>query len=202
MTRSLLRISLAAPMITIALTACGANTDQDAARSQTPAGAPTRVVHADLASGAGSIDDLATKGQLAVIATAGRSTQTPNSTDPTAVSTTQEFAVRRLVWGAEKASAIRVSFTGGIVAQGKGAPYELQVDGQPPFETGHDYLLILLGPAPDGTYMVLGGPQGRYEVAGDTVRAVEGTAGDPVISRLDGTSLSATLEHLLSLRRS
>jgi hypothetical protein len=158
-------------------------------------------VRADLASGAASVEELAAWSQLAVLGTARTARQEPNQVDPTIVSTVQSFTVDQLVWGTAPRDTVEVRFTGGVVRDEVPDPYLLQLEGQPQFDAGHQYFLVLLGPSPDGTYMVLGGPQGRYEVTDGRLVAVPGTYADPVVASLNGTEFEAAAQELTGMTR-
>ncbi|MDR1078197.1 MAG: hypothetical protein LBL55_06000 [Propionibacteriaceae bacterium] len=193
-----LRISLVIPLLLLA-SSCSAGTgssDQSAATAL-----PVRIARADLASGGTSVEELATQSQLAVLGTARTARQEPNKVDPAIVSTVQSFTVDKIVWGTITRDAIEVRFTGGVVRDDVAGSYLLQLEGQPQFDDGHQYFLVLLGPSPDGTYMVFGGPQGRYEVTDGRLVAVEGTADDLVIASLDGAKFDAVAQELASLTR-
>ncbi|MDR1386133.1 MAG: hypothetical protein LBJ44_00790 [Propionibacteriaceae bacterium] len=192
-----LPISLVVTIVLLGLAGCGASSGQFEQPASTPL--PVRVAYADLASGATSVEELATQSQLAILATAGGANQEPNKVDPTIVATIQSFSTDKVVWGKDPGRYFEVKFTGGVVSDDLDRPYILQLDGQPQFNEGQQYFLILLGPSPDGTYMVLGGPQGRYEVIDGRLRAVKGTEADPVIARLDGAEFNAVTQELTHL---
>jgi len=188
------RPSLAVPLLLFALTSCSVGIGSTPQSESTSL--PVRIAYADLASGVTSVSELVTQSQLAVLATARTARQEPNKVDPTIVATIQSFTIDNLVWGKNPGDKIEVRFTGGVVNDSIDGPYLLQLDGQPQFKEGQQYFLVLLGPSADGTYMVLGGPQGRYEVTDDRLHAVKGTEADPVIAFLDGAKCSTTIQEL------
>jgi hypothetical protein len=156
-------------------------------------------VSADLVSGVTSLEELVTVSQIGVIATAQTSKQEPNAVDPTIVATIQSFTIDEIVWGKISQSSLEVKFTGGVVDRHDGR-YLLQLEGQPQFRKGNQYFLVLLGPSPDGTYMLLGGPQGRYDVVNGRLFAVEGTeVTDSVIASLNGAELRAVTKELATI---
>jgi len=190
MKHTLLRTSSVVTLLLLALAGCGAP------GPTTTDSLPVHVVYADLASGVTSLDELATVGQLAVLATAKDSTQEANPADPTLVATIQSFTIDKPIWGTAAGDVVKVKFTGGVVDDKAAGRYMLQVDGQPQFKQGQQYFLVLLGPSPDGTYMVLGGPQGRYDIAAGRLAAVPGTQADPVIAALDGREAETATQDL------
>jgi len=118
--------------------------------------------------------------------------------DPTIVATIQSFTINELAWGETAGKSVEVKFTGGVVNDTERGPYMLQVEGQPQFTKNHKYFLVLLGPSPDGTYMVLGGPQGRNEVFQGRLQGVDGVD-DPVVSALDGSDYTTAVRDLQDL---
>lgn len=154
---------------------------------------PVHVTSADLSSGVASVEELREVGQVGVIATATTSIQIPEPVDPEIVYTKQTFEINRTLWGSNLDTHLDVTFTGGTV-DGESGSYLLQLEGQPQFESGRQYLLVLLGPAEDGTYMVLGGAQGRYEVVNGQLRGAR--TEDNVVSTLNGRAVDAAVEGL------
>ena len=86
--------------------------------------------------------------------------------------------------------------------RGQAPPYVLELEGQPQFESGQEYVLALLGPSEDGTYMILGGPQGRFRAVGGMLHAeAAASKTDPVIQALKGQGVTTALTQLAKLRR-
>jgi hypothetical protein len=169
-------------------------------------GAPklaVRIADAELASGASSLSELGAKADVAVIATAGGSRQEAEKADPSIVTTYQSFTVDQNLWGnTTKGNVVEVAFTGGKVDPVSGDPYMLELEGQPQFEVGSQYVLTLLGPTPSGDYLVLGGSQGRYLVSNGQLQAVAGTAVEgSVQSQLNGLSVDQAVTTLQATRR-
>lgn len=163
---------------------------------------PVVTAKADLATGAEDLTQFTAKAGLLVTARAGTSRQTTDPRDPTLVYTHQEFTIANVIWGSPaKAGTVTVVFTGGVVDTAE-SKYMLQLEGQPQFDTGTQYLLALVGPTPQNEYFALGGSQGRYKIVEGALRA-ETTTGDrsPVESALDGQPLDKATATLKALRR-
>ncbi|MBM9460257.1 hypothetical protein JK386_10110 [Nocardioides sp. zg-536] len=195
------RCWIAAPALLLGFSACGVDTQAPTADRESSPEVPVRIAQASLASGVSTVTELVSTAQATVLATAGESVEEPLAMDPTIVMTTQEFTVDKALSGLAGEKAVKVKFTGGLVTAGTKEPYRLQLEGQPPFEKGHQYFLALLGPGEDGTYGVLGGAQGRYEVADGVLHAVAGTDEDAVVSLIDGTKVPDTTRELAALDR-
>lgn len=151
---------------------------------------PVRVVAADLSSGAQSVSEFGRFADLGLVATAAAAEEVPNAVDPTIVATRQTFRVEQVLWGETPGRDVVVVYTGGVVREGAGTPYRLQLEDQPPFVTGDIYVLGLIGPSTDGSYMILGGPQGRYRVLNGTLRTESATFDDPIIRRFQGLDVA------------
>ena len=193
MDNKFLHITVAVPLILLVFAGC--NVSGDSPGQSESSSLPVHIVRADLASGVLSVEGLAEHGQLAVLATAQSSRQESNTVDPAIVATIQLFTVDEVVWGEVSETSIEVEFTGGIVNDAAEGPYLLELEGQPQFSEQQQYFLVLLGANPDGTYMLLGGPQGRYEVIDGRLHGVKGVD-DPVVSSLDGTQFRTTAQEL------
>ena len=163
---------------------------------------PVRIADAELTTSAVNLLDLVTNASAAVLATANTSTQDANAVDPSLVMTHQTFTVNASLWGSlGTGDSFQVAFTGGVVDLPDQDPYLLELDGQPQFNEGSQYLLLLTDTTPSGEYFVFGGSQGRYELVDGLLQAVPGAAEDGSIElQLDGLSLSAVEDLLQSLR--
>ena len=169
------KAALAAATATLLATGCSAGGTERAA-SGAPKTIPTRVAHAELASGVSSADELSSRADVVVRARAIGKTHLSDKNQPDLAFTRQKFQVEEVIGGDIKKSQFEVFFTGGPVESSTGA-YMLEVEGQPQFEKGDEYLLYLLGPRDvDGAYILLGGSQGRYEINGEDLAAVPGAA--------------------------
>jgi hypothetical protein len=184
-------------------TGCSQSPEATRATASTPSAVPTRVAEAELSSGTTSLPALARTASALVLARAGASTASENAVDPAIITTTQEFSVVSPIWGnLSLDESFKVKFTGGLVTAGEGAPYVLELEGQPQFESGQEYVLALLGPSEDGTYMILGGPQGRFRAVGGMLHAeAAASKTDPVIQALKGQGVTTALTQLAKLRR-
>lgn len=182
----------ASSLIALASVGCGspvAESQTKPAESQAkPAALPTRIASAELNSGAENVRELASSANLAVLAKAGAATTTTDPQDDELPYTHQDFEVLDTYLGMPADGPIKVFMTGGRVDPADGEPYMLQLEGQPQFQKGQTYVLILLGPTLEGEYHVLGGTQGRYVVAGSKLRAVDGFEGGTVQRALQGLS--------------
>lgn len=160
-------------------------------------GLPVRTAQADLASGARSLAELVRVSNGVVRAKAGGSIQTTDPQDARLVYTHQRFEVLRVYRGSiGPGEQITAFFTGGRVDEGA-SPYMLQLEGQPQFDRGAEYLLFLLGPRGDGEYFVVGGSQGRYQVVDERLLAVRGTAeAGSVQASLDGLTVAEAMRAL------
>lgn len=175
-----------AVVVALAVSGCAPATENAEGRLSAPL--ETRTASADLATGAVDLDSMLAEDIEVVRATAGASTHSANKTDPTVPETHQEFTTLEAVRG-EAPDKFTVELTGGEAADDHGK-YVLELEGQPQFKEGSEYLLVLFGPLENGEYWTFGGAQGRYDVVDGVVRATEGSAdSDPIIAKLDGLKL-------------
>ncbi len=137
---------------------------------------------------------------VAVRAVALGSTTVPTKNAPDIPNTNQEFLAAETYWGSVPERFV-VQHVGGPVERPDGTSYILRDEADPPYETGSEYVLVLVPrfTAP-GQYFAYGGSQGRYQIVGGTLRAVPKFRSEVVERQLDGKSLPDAVRVLKASR--
>ena len=111
-------------------------------------------IQVDWSKGYATLRELTLDSELIAIATVQESTPGQEGAFPSTLFT---MKIDTLLWGEPLDAAITVYMTGGTLADGA----LLQVTGDPLMKAGEQYL-VFCQENRDGTYTVLGGPQGRF----------------------------------------
>lgn len=167
-----------------------------------PVPTPTRTATAQLSTYASSLSELVGLSDLAIVASAGKSTTSySEGGDPALPTTYQQFVASEVLWGSGGESVI-VSMSGGLVMTGDGQQYVLQMEDQPPYRQGSTQLLLLMGPFEDDSYVVIGGSQGRFEVLpdGSLDSTVEKPESGSIEAQITDLSKDEAIKRLLELR--
>lgn len=149
-----------------------------------------QVVPASWARGYADIADLAADADLVIEGTVRTLVTGPGGTPPM---TRVGIDVARVLQG-DAGASIEVFQTGGTTPDGSWV-----VLGDPPMEVGDHALLFLRridGGVSAGAYMVLGGPQGRFDVADD---GTIGPVGDPSVTLSPGTTVDDVAARIAAL---
>ena len=145
------------------------------------------MISADWAAGYGTPLEASTHSDLAVVGIIGAHRTEFDQLAPNLPTTLYQVTVQLTVRGASPKTII-VTQTGGLI---NGTMYH--VDGDPMMQTGERSLLFLkhvVGGPYDGSYFVIGGPTGRYDVQSDD------TVTSPGVSVAAGTTLAGVLASL------
>jgi len=120
-------------------------------------------INVDWSKGYANLRELTADSDLIVFATVQEST----TNEGQIVSTIFTMKIDTLLWGEPLDATFRVYMTGGKNADGS----LTQVAGDPLMKEGEEYLLFCQENK-DGTYTVLGGPQGRFRYRDGTLTAI------------------------------